>query len=260
MRASASRWPRIVTRATAGMTAAPRDPWLRLRQRTGTPATSRSTGAGSDLDHHGRAQRLSQPHRGVGHADGRRRRGRVRSCRRFRAARSSPSPTSRTWLSGPTISTVAGSAVIRPTTNPGAGSPSVAGTIGTVAAPTSRASSDNRRRHHLRDFDAVRHADLVGPQVEQPRAGARVRQVEHRDDFARIEAAQLRRRSAHAHVDGRRQVADDLERPGRFRTASGTRRLRSTTCSPATVSHSTLASAIARTFSPRWRNGMVGHQ
>ena len=42
---------------------------------------------------------------------------------------------------------------------------------------------------------------------------------------------------------------------GRLRTASGTRRLRSTTCSPATVNQRTLARMIASTLRPRWRNG-----
>ena len=44
--ASASRCPRIVTRATAGTTRGAASPVPRLRHRTGTPTTSRSTGAG----------------------------------------------------------------------------------------------------------------------------------------------------------------------------------------------------------------------
>ena len=42
------------------------------------------------------------------------------------------SASRRTRLSGPRISTVAGSLVMRPTTNPGAGSPSSGGTTGTI--------------------------------------------------------------------------------------------------------------------------------
>ena len=53
------------------------------------------------------------------------------------------------------------------------------------------------------------------------------------------------RRAAHAHVDRRRAA----RRPargcaGRFWNSSGTRSARSTTCSPATTSHSSAASAI----------------
>ena len=119
--------------------------------------------------------------------------------------------TSRTWLSGPTTSTVDGSAEIRPTTNPGAGSPSVAGTIGTMRRIDFSIDSEIVGGIDLRDVDAVRHADFVGAQVEQPRPGARRRQIEHRHDVAGIEAAQLRRRSAHADVHRLGQVADNLE-------------------------------------------------
>ena len=39
------------------------------------------------------------------------------------------------------------------------------------------------------------------------------------------------------------------------RNSSGTRMVRSTVCSPATDSHSSVASTSATTFSQRWRNG-----
>jgi hypothetical protein len=43
---------------------------------------------------------------------------------------------------------------------------------------------------------------------------------------------------------------------GMLRNSSGTRRLRSTWCSPATVSHRRIDSASASTFSPMLRNGL----
>ena len=92
-------------------------------------------------------------------------------------------------------------------------------------------------------------------------ARPRGRQIEHRDDVAGREAARARRTPAHAHVHGRggsptisrlRRDVLELERHAQRRARRPARRRR-----PATAAS---ASASDSTFSPRCRNGMVGHQ
>ena len=157
MRARARRgWPRTLTRTTAGTTLRHAARCARLRQRTGTPATSRSTGAGRISTTTVAVSRLlDEPDRRVGDADGHDVAHALAACRRSRPARSSPPRPAARGSPGPMTFTVAGSAVIRPTTNPGAGSPSGTGTIGTMRRDRLLELERDGRRHDLRDLDAV---------------------------------------------------------------------------------------------------------
>ena len=170
------------------------------------------------------------------------------------------SATCRTCESGPTISTVAGSTVYRPTTKPGAGSPSIAGTTGTLRRADFSSSS----------------ASVAGTTCDTSTPnGARtssVRMWKRREP----DRAVLRSRTATISPDCRRlSTADDprtrtstvsgvfptiSSASGMLRNSSGTRRLRSTTCSPATVSHSSDASAMREDLQPEMAEGVVAHQ
>ena len=65
---SASRRPRTLTFATDGDTCA-RIPPPDCATGPARPVSSRSTGAGQDLDENRRVLRLIEPHRRIGHAD-----------------------------------------------------------------------------------------------------------------------------------------------------------------------------------------------
>ena len=161
-----------------------------------------------------------------------------------------------TALSGPMTSTVGGSAVIGPTTKPGAG----------LAfdrrhdrhLPRRRRLERQRdgRRRHLHDLDAERHAHLLGRQRKQPPAGARAAQIEHRDDVAgrrRGSACPTRRARAR-----RRSPAPRPAARGRPETAAA-RAARAARARPSL--RRTRPSTAARpaptdsTFSPKCRNG-----
>ena len=91
--------------------------------------------------------------------------------------------------------------------------------------------------------------------------GRAVLQVEHGHHVAGVEPAQRARRAAHADVHLRRRTRRRPRGPpGMFCSSSGTRRLRSTIGSPATVSHSSTAMPTDSTFRPRWPERMVDHQ
>ena len=197
-----------------------------------------------------RVLRLDEPHGGVGDADGdlvaharrvcpsRHRLGRRSGQllqRGFRARRPRPSAD-------------------RPSpcrsTKPGAGSPSIAGTTGTVRRAGLLEIERERAGHDLRDIDAERRAHFVGAQMEQARPGRAPREIEHRHDLARLEPAEQRGRSAQPHVHRVGGSPTISSSSGMLRNSSGTRRLRSTTCSPATISHSSAASATASDLQP----------
>ena len=80
-----------------------------------------------------------------------------------------------------------------------------------LASPTARTSIDDVRRRDLHDLDAERRAHVGAGQVKQPPSrraptAGRAPRPARRDD-----AAQRARRSAHAHVDDVRRLADELE-------------------------------------------------
>jgi hypothetical protein len=85
---------------------------------------------------------------------------------------------------------------MRPTTKPGAG-----------ALELER----DRWWNHLRDLDAEWRAHLVVSEMKEPRPRARRRQIEHRDDFTRIEPAEESGRSAESHVHVRRRITGDFK-------------------------------------------------
>ena len=114
-------------------------------------------------------------------------------------------------LSGPATSTVSGSdrhadhlESRAPAAHRSSAAPAPSG------PPTSRTPSSGSGGH-LHDLDAVRHVHLSGRQVEQPPARPRGPQVDHRRHVASGHPAERARRAAHAHLDGVRRIADDLE-------------------------------------------------
>ena len=234
---------------------APACPPPRFRQRTGTPVSSRSTGAG-------RTSTMTVALCGVSSRT---------------AASATPTvTTSRTRSRLPAMSPARSSlgelahAALGPddldrrrlgrhagrSTNPGAGSPCDDRHDRHDAGRRLLELERHRRRHDLRDLDAERRPHFVVAQVEQPRARAA---PVARSSTATISPGSSRLSSADEPRSRTSTVAGGSPTisscGGMFRNSSGTRMLRSTTCSPATVSQSSVASAIASIFSPRCRNG-----
>ena len=153
--------------------------------------------------------------------------------------------------SGPTLRPVAGSAVTRPTTKPGAGSSSMSGTTGTVRTAEASNVSDSVAGVTCSTLTPVGTDDVAGQQVEQAPARTRAVQVEHRDQLGRRAAApSAPLRAAQAHVDEARRLAEQLELIG---DVADTRAARAAIAPPRAarppVHHSSVASAIDSTLS-----------
>ena len=186
-------------------------PAPRLRHRTGTPASSRSTGAGRISTVTVALVGDSQPHRRVGDADGHRRRGRARGCRRrdrlghrlgeLPHAALRPDDLDRRRLGGDGARRRS-RAPARPRRPASTGTTRVAdgsSSSATVDGTTCTTSTPNGAR-----TSSVRRWNSRDP----GRAARRSRTATTSPGSRRLEH---RRRSAHPHVDGGRRVADDLE-------------------------------------------------
>ena len=138
-----------------------------------------------------------------------------------------------------------------PTTKPGAGSPSIGATTGTTRRAFSPARCPACRERPARPrrrtasallrsgcgTAAIRAAPAAGRPPPRPLQASR--RLSSADDP----------RSRTSTLSGGSPTTSSCV--GILRNSSGTRRMRSTTCSPATVSHSRLAQASATNFRPR---------
>ena len=144
-----------------------------------------------------------------------------------------------------------------PTTKPGAGSPSIAGTTGTVRRAGLLELERERAGHDLRDLDAERRAHLVVAEVEEPRAGRARAEVEHGDDLARLAGGSARADDPRSRTSTRRRA--DRRRSRAPAGCSGTRAARAGCARRrARRRRSARAAPPARspaTLSPRWRKG-----
>ena len=207
-----------------------------------------------DLDHDRRVLRLHQRGRAESsRPDGDRRRARVPRLPVDRTGSVVASVDCCSRLSGPTTSTVAGQRLPAPMTKPGAGSPSSAGTTGTVRVAgllelereRARQSPAPPRRRTARAL--LRCAG--GTAGEPGRAG---REIEHRDDVAGLAAG---RAAPTTRAAGRPRCRADRRRSRAPAGCCGTPAARAgcarRRARPATVSHRSAGQASASNLRPR---------
>ena len=196
---------------------------------TGTPVSSRSTGAGDDVDRDPGVLRLA-PAAPPNRRSRRSRRRRTRARAPVTSTGSVVAPVSRrSRLSGPATSTVRDRPSSRRSRTPAPARRRAPAPPEPSAGRTSpsRAQSCRARPAPLRRRMANAH--FVGAQVKQPRPGRADAEVEDGDDLTGLDAAEQRRRPAQPDIDCGRRIADDLQR---LRECSGTPAARACSARP----------------------------